>query len=147
RSSACRSTNVGSDMRSITPMLAEIERRTGRLPNVVLADANHASHACIRAATEQGVTTLIAVPERSQKPGRQADDDPSITAWRARMETDEAKRVYRGRASLCELTNAHLRSAYGLDRFVVRGHHKVTCVVLFAAIASNLLQHASTLLG
>jgi transposase len=139
-------TNVGSDMGSITPMLAEIKRRTGRLPNVLLADANHASHACIRAATDQNVTTLIAVPERSQKPGRKADDDPSIAAWRARMETDEAKQVYRARASLCELTNAHLRSAYGLDRFLVRGLQKVTCVALLAAIASNLLQHASTLL-
>src|SRR3954471_12314516 len=35
-------TNVGSDMGMITPMLAEIERRTGQLPKTLLADANHA---------------------------------------------------------------------------------------------------------
>lgn len=140
-------TNLGSDMGSITPMLAEIERRTGQLPHVLLADANHASHACIRAATDRGVTALVAVPERSQKPGKQADDDPAIVAWRARMETDEAKPLYRARAGLCELTNAHLRAHHGLDRFFVRGLQKVSCVVLLAAIASNLLQHASTLLS
>lgn len=142
-----RVTNVGSDMGSITPMLAELQRRTGQLPNAVLADANHASHACIRAATGQGVTALVAVPERSQKAGAKADDEPAVVAWRTRMETDEAKQLYRARASLCELTNAHLRSHYGLDRFLVRGIQKVTCVALFAAIASNLLQHASTLLS
>src|SRR3970282_323556 len=43
--------NVGSDMSAITPMLAEIQRRTGQLPQTLLADANHATHDCIRTAT------------------------------------------------------------------------------------------------
>ena len=140
-------TNVGSDMGAITPMLAEIEHRTGQLPKTLLADANHAAHDCIRAATADGVTVLVAVPERPRPPGRKADDDPAIVAWRARMETDEAKQRYRARAGLCELSNAHLRVHHGVDQFLVRGLQKVTCVALLGAIASNLLQHASTLLG
>lgn len=63
------------------------------------------------------------------------------------MTTDEAKAVYRARASLCELINAHLRSHHGVEQFLVRGLAKVTCVALLAAIASHVLQHASTLLG
>jgi transposase len=140
-------TNVGSDMGSITPMLDEIKRRTGELPNTLLADANHAAHDCIRAATDAGVEVLVAVPERSKKAGANADDDPAIVAWRERMETDEAKQLYRARASLCELVNAHLRTHHGVDHFLVRGLAKVTCVALLGAIASNLLQHATTLLG
>lgn len=140
-------TNVGSDMGSITPMLDEIELRTGQLPITLLADANHAAHDCIRAASEAGVEVLVAVPERSQKPGANADDDPAIVAWRERMETDEAKKIYRARASLCELMNAHLRTHHGVDQFLVRGLAKVTCVALLGAIASNLLQHANVLLS
>lgn len=140
-------TNVGSDMGSISPMLDEIERRTGELPTTLLADANHASHDCIRAATQAGVEVVVAVPERSQQAGPNADDDPAIMAWRARMETAEAKKLYRARASLCELMNAHLRTHHGVDNFLVRGLAKVTCVALLGAIASNLLQHATTLLG
>jgi len=140
-------TNVGSDMGSITPMLAEIEERTGQLPGVLLADANHAAHDCIRAAAEAGVEVLIAVPKRSQEAGANADIDPAIVAWRERMATDEAKKLYRARASLCELMNAHLRTHHGVDAFLVRGLAKVTCVALLGAIASNLLQHAPTLLG
>jgi transposase len=141
-----RVTNVGSDMGSVAPMLDDIERRTGALPNTLLADANHASGADVRAATERGVQFLAAVPERSKTPGPYASDDPSVVAWRERMATDEVQRVYKARASLCELTNAHGR-ARGLNHFLVRGLGKVTCVVLMTAIASNLLQHAAVLLG
>ena len=90
---------------------------------------------------------MIAVPKRSQRAGAQADLDPAVVAWRERMTTDEAKPVYRARASLCELTNAHLRSHHGVEQFLVRGLAKVTCVALLAAITSNVLQHAATLLA
>lgn len=142
-----RVTNLGSDMGSITPMLDQIQRRTGQLPATLLADANHAVHDCIRAATAAGVEVLVAVPERTQRGGAQADDDPAIVAWRERMETDEAKQRYRARAGLCELMNAHLRTHHGVNQFLVRGLAKVTCVATLAAIASNLLQHASAFLG
>ena len=137
---------MGSDMRSIVPMLEQVKLRTGQLPKTLLADANHAAHDCIRTATEAGVEVLISVPTRSQNAGANADLDPAIVAWRERMTTDEAKQVYRARARLCELTNAHLRSHHGVDQFLVRGLAKVTCVALLGAIASNVLQHATTLL-
>jgi hypothetical protein len=134
-------------MGAITPMLDEIHRRTGELPATLLADANHAKHDCIRAATDVGVQAIVAVPERTRHGGANADDDPAIVAWREHMETDEAKRLYRARASLCELSNAHLRTHHGVDQFLVRGLAKVTCVALLGAITSNLLQHAATLLA
>lgn len=127
-------------------MLDDIERRTGKLPDKLLADANHTSHADVRAAAERGVEFLAAVPETSKNPGPNASDDPAVVAWRARMETEEAQRVSKARASLCELTNAHAR-AHGLEHFLVRGLGKVTCVVLMAGITANLLQHAATLLA
>jgi transposase len=142
-----RVTNQGSDMGSITPLLEQVEQRTGQLPTTLMADANHAAHDCIRRATEAGVEVLIAVPTRTRDGGPQAADDPAIVAWQARMETDEAKTLYRARASLCELMNAHMRTHHGVDQFLVRGVAKITCVVLMAVIASNVLQHAHRLLG
>lgn len=139
--------NVGSDMGAITPMLDEIERRTGRLPKVLLADANHAKHECLSVAAERGVEAIVAVPERSRRGGPHASADPAVVAWRERMETEDAKRLYRARASLCELSNAHLGSHHGVDHFLVRGLAAATNVVLLGAIASNLLQHAAALLG
>lgn len=140
-----RVTNVGSDMGSITPMLDEVERRTGALPDVLLADANHAKHDCIRHAASHGVEVLVPVPERAKKPD--AAEDPAIAAWHDRMETDEAKRQYRARAGLCELPNAHLKCHHGVAQVLVRGIERVSCVMVLAALTANLLAHAAALLS
>ena len=141
-----RVTNVGSDMGSITPMLADIEARTAQLPCMLLADANHATYACIMHATRRGVEVFIAVPKREQRASREGAA-PEIVAWRERMKTEEAKRVYRSRAGLCELVNAHLKSHHRTAHVLVRGLEKVTCVALLGALANNLLAHAASLLG
>lgn len=141
-----RVTNVGSDMGSITPMLADIEARTAQLPRVLLADANHAKHACIVHATRRGVEVLIAVPKREQSASHKGAA-PEIVDWRERMGTEDAKRTYRSRAGLCELVNAHFKSHHGAAHVLVRGLEKVTCVALLGALANNLLAHAAALLG
>jgi transposase len=140
-----RVTNVGSDMGSITPMLDEIERRTGALPSVVLADANHVKHECLRNAAERGVEVLVPVPERAKRPDPHTD--PAIAAWHDRMATNGAKQRYRARAGLCELPNAHLKCHHGTAQVLVRGVEKVACVVLLGALAANLLAHAASLLA
>jgi transposase len=140
-----RVTNVGSDMGSVTPMLADIEARTAQLPTMLLADANHAAHACITHATRRGVEVLIAVPAREQSASGHAV--PEVSAWRDRMKTEDAKRTYRSRAGLCELVNAHLKAHHGTAHVLVRGLEKVTCVALLGALANNLLAHATSLLG
>ncbi len=144
---AVQVTNVGSDMGSVTPMLAQIEARTGELPEKLLADANHANHDCIRRCAELGVEAFIPVPSRSQNPGANADHDDAVVAWRERMSTEQAKQVYRARASLCELPNAHLKQHQGLTQVLVRGLGKVTCVGMLAALSANLMQHVARLLG
>jgi transposase len=139
-------TNQGTDYGGMETMLDTIERWTAGLPATLLADAGHASHADISAVTARGVELLMPVPELSKDPD-QGNLAPEIVAWRNRMETSEAKRLFRARAGLCELMNAHVRTRYGLDHFLVRGLPKVTSVVLLTAITSNLLQHALTLLA
>jgi transposase len=135
-------TNTGSDMGSITPMLEDIKARTGQLPGQLLADANHAKHSCIETAERAGVEVIMAVPKREQNATTPAS--PEVQAWRERMKTDAAKRDYRARAGLCELSNAHLKSHHGTERVLVRGLGKVTCVALFGAIAANILAHATS---
>ena len=56
------------------------------------------------------------------------------------MGTDAAKTIYKERAATAELTNADLRCRRGLDRLPVRGTAKVTSVLLWAALAYNLLR-------
>jgi len=142
-------TNVGSDMGSLGPMVEQIEQRTGQRPAVLLADGGHAKAEDIAATRRMGVDVLVP-PAKTAKTIEQLEAegaDPEVIAWRQRMETDEAKQLYRARAGLAELANAHQKTHHGITQVLVHGAAKVTCVILLNAIGCNLLQHASHLLG
>lgn len=143
-----RVTNLGSDVGSIAPRLGAIERRTGALPKTLLADGGHLKFDCLRTAEAKGVVVLMPVPPPSKDPQslRGAYDAP-LAAFRARMETPEAKELYRARAGLAELPNAHFKGRLGLGQFLVRGLANVTRVALLTGLAFNLLGHASSLLS
>jgi transposase len=142
-----RVTNKGSDIGSITPMLEQVRERTGKLPATLLADGGHLKFECLRWAESNGVNALVPLPPPSKDPSsrRSAHDEP-IEAWRARMQTQEAKTLYRARAGLAELPNAQWKGRFGFCEFLVRGLAKATCVALLAALTTNLLAHATNLL-
>ena len=143
-----RVTNKGSDIGSITPMLEEIEARTGHVPNVLLADGGHLHFDCVRNAAERGVDLIMPVRPASTAPtSKTAAQDPAVVAWRARMQGDDAKTLYRARAGLAELANARVKGRLGLGQFLLRGIERVTCVALLTAITHNVLSHASALVS
>lgn len=142
-------TNVGSDLGSMAPMVEQIEARTGQRPGALLADGGHVKAEDISATRSLGVDVLVP-PQETAKAIRKLKAegaDAQVIAWRERMDTDEAKQIYRARAGLVELANAHQKTHHGITQVLVRGAAKVTCVILLNAIGSNLLQHASRLLG
>jgi transposase len=142
-----RVTNVGSDYGSVGPMIDDIERKCGKRPSVLLADNGHASSADIRAAADRGVTALIAPQGRSMSKPPNPREEPAVASWRDRMRTDEAKEQMRARASLCELSNAHIKTRFSMASLLVRGLNKVTCMVLLASLTANLVAHAAALAG
>jgi transposase len=141
-------TNLGSDMGSLSPMAEQIKQRTGEYPEVVLADAGHASHQDIQAMHEKRIAVLCAPAEnaKSIEQLRAENAPPGVVEWRERMETEEAKKAYRARAGLAELANAHQKDHHGLSQVLVRGLTKVTSVVLLNVLASNILSNARHLL-
>lgn len=143
-----RVTNEGSDMGSVGPMLAQVKRRSGELPDNLLADGGHASVEAIKTCADQGVSAYIAAPQRmAQGGGRTADRSAEMEAWRERMASEEGKQEYRGRAGLVENVNAQLKERYGLTQFAVRGLAKVTCMALMVGLAHNLSTHGAALLA
>ena len=138
-------TNQGSDMGSVSPMVEQIEQRTGQVPERVLADGGHATCADVKQCAAKGVEALIAVPERMAQAGQQGDHSPEVEAWRERMRTEEAKEQYKARAGLVENVNAQVKGRYGLTEVTVRGLEKVRCVALLVALAHNLAAHGHDL--
>jgi transposase len=137
-------TNNGTDQPHVAPMLEEIERRTARTPAEYLVDGGFVTHQNIEAISERGAVAYAPVPAaRNDSIDRHVakrGDSPAVAAWRVRMGTEKAKRVYVRRGVLAERTNAELRVHRGLDRLNVRGLAKVNTVVLLAALTLNVLK-------
>ena len=138
-------TNIGTDQPHVEPMLDDIERRTGKkVPEQYLVDGGFVSGENIEVVTERGGIIYAPVPEPRQngvdRHAPRSDDSPAVGAWRVRMGTEEAKRIYGQRATVAERTNADLRGHRRLDRLNVRGLVKVKAVVLLAALTFNALR-------
>lgn len=136
---------VGSDQAQMAPMLEQVTRRCGQAPEGWLVDGGYVAHEQIENASE---TTVVygpvpasreeGVDPHAPKPG----DSEAVAQWRSRMGTEAAKEIYKQRAATAECVNAQSRNR-GLTQFLVRGSEKVTCVMLFFALAHNLMRTAT----
>ena len=131
-----------SDQHELVPMLTQVEARVGR-PDTLLVDGGYVGHTAIDEATARGVTFVAPVPRRrgtADPVPVQPTDSPAVAAWRARMQTDEAKQQYRFRGAIAERINADVRTHRTLGHILVRGLTKVHAWVLWIALAHNLRQ-------
>lgn len=142
--------NRGNDFGQLSRMLKQIEARYGRRAREALVDGGYVSMPEIDAVTATG--TVMYAPTRVQKQTKnplvahphqpRPGDSAAVAAWRVRMGTPEAKETYKERASTSECVNALARNR-GLHQYVVRGIAKVRSVMLWFALAHNLLRAAS----
>jgi transposase len=136
----------GSDGNQLLPMLEQLKRRYGTILPESLVDGGFATLRAIGQASEQG-TRVYAPVSKPKDPGRDAHvalatDAPAIAEWRQRMGTPEAKQIYKQRAASVECVNALARNR-GLQQFRVRGQRKVRAVLLWFALAHNLMRSLS----
>jgi transposase len=137
-------TTSGSDAGQITPLLDQIHERAGAYPKEALADGGfvdlqdiEAAQAAPRECKVYAPVPQPKDPERDRYVPLPADGE-QVRQWRRRMGTEEAKAVYRQRASTIECVNAQARHR-GLVRLLVRGLRKVKAVALWFAIAHNVV--------
>jgi len=136
---------TGSDGGQALPVAEQVQARAGVSPQAYLMDGGFASRGDITALDQKGIVVYAPTrPPRTTTSGRteadpRPDDTPEVANWRARMQTEEAKEVYKERAATAECVNAQLRR-YGLRQLLVRGKSKVLSVLLLAAVTHNLLR-------
>jgi hypothetical protein len=133
---------VGSDQGQRVPMVEQVMARCGQAPESWLVDGGYVGHEQIEQASQHTVV-YGPMPKPKDKAvdayRAKASDNPAVGAWRERMGSDEAKALYKKRAATAECVNAQSRNR-GLQQFRVRGLAKVKCVVLFFALAHNLMR-------
>jgi len=143
-------TTEGTDKAQSEPLREQVQERTGGTVKDHLMDGGFVKLEQIERAEKAGVK-VYAPPQQSRKdidPYRVRETDSAeIAAWRTRMAGDPAKTIYKERASTSETVNADLRTYRGLGPFLVRGLRKVRCVVLWSALAYNLMHFGPVLLS
>ena len=163
---------TGSDMAQMAPMVAQVVTRCGRAPKNWLVDGGFVAHDQIdavsgltrviapvpkpkaaakdkKAVADIQTTTELKLKTPDDRYRRKPTDSPAVGDWRERMDTDEARELYKKRAATAECINAQARNR-GLQQLPVRGLVKVKAVARLFALAHNLmvtLRLAPQLLG
>ena len=136
-------TEDGTDFAHAGPMIDQVKMRTGQTPEHWLLDAGYSSRDTIDEVSAREVTVYAPVPQRHNNPEPYAvkpRDSEAVAAWKQRMHTDEAQAIYKDRGSTAALVNGDLKTWRTLGRFTVRGKSKVLCVLLWNALAYNVLR-------
>jgi transposase len=134
-------TSSGSDRGLLRTMLQRLRARIGRHPQRHLADGGFNSAADIEWAHDQAIE--VYCPPTQSKHGSdpyapRRGDGAGVLAWRARMASEAGQAQYKSRA-ICECIHARWRN-WDLRQLTVRGIEKVRAVVLWYALANNVIQ-------
>ncbi len=138
--------NEGTDVGQAETMETQVAKRSGIHPKDYLVDGGFAQKDTITTLAKRSITVYapVKVPRSSAKSRSHPrwGDTPEVIGWRQRMETEDAKSIYKLRAASAEWTNAQVR-LHGLAKLTLRGLVKVLNAVLLATIAHNLLRWIS----
>jgi hypothetical protein len=138
--------NSGSDMGQMSPMHHNLQQRYGITPDHWLADGGYTKLDAIDELTARGTQPVLPPPS-----SRNADidplapkptDTPARAQWRRLMASEWGKALYVQRGATVECANAQLRRR-GLARFNVCGLIKARAVLLWHALAHNLMRMRS----
>ena len=137
--------NAGSDLGQLAPLVEQVQARYGQAPAEVLADGGYVKLEDLVAVAQPAVGGTVYAPvpqprDPARDPYQPLPSDPdAIAQWRARMGTEAAKVIYKERAATSECVNALARNR-GLRHFLVRGLQKARAVLLWFALAHNLMR-------
>lgn len=136
--------NSGSDQGQATPMLEQVAERYDAKPSEHLADGGYVTHAELTATDAAGCTLYAPLPkprEGQRPPTEPRPEDPvAVANWRARMQTDAAKEIYKKRAQTCELPHADGKKDRALSAVPIRGLDKAFAWAALFALSYDVLR-------
>jgi len=132
-------TNRGSDFGELSPMFNKLKERYKKTPQQFLVDQGYLHHQDIIKVQKSECKVYVNPKESAFKNTPQPGEDDQLTEWRVRMGLDEAKEIYKDRASNSEWANAGMRNR-GLNRLLVRGMSCVSSVLNLHVLTHNILR-------
>lgn len=145
--------NDGYDAAGLSaPMRQQVEERTGKKVEEQLLDGGYTRRRDIEEAHQEKVKLYVPPKPATKAKNRgheleiKGGDSAAVQEWKKRMASAEGKEIYKQRAATSETVNADLRSYRGLVQILVRGMAKSRCVVLWSALAYNVMHFGAKLL-
>ena len=79
-------------------------------------------------------------PKRSPRRVTRIEHSPAVIAFRARMQTEPFRQLYRCRSRIAEFPNAWIKDKFQLRQFRLRGRQKVRTEAVWACLTYNIQQ-------
>lgn len=136
-----------TDQSTFAETILSMEQTIG-LPKTVLADAGFASGAAVKTLQDHTIEPLVAIaktqphrpydfrPPPDPKPERQITE-PWRIEMKAKLETEDAKALYKRRKQTVEPVFGIVKSAMGFRNFLLRGLEKVKTEWTLVSLAYN----------
>jgi len=138
-------TNQAPDVEHLRPMLVEIEKNCGRLPETLSADSGYWSDDNSRQCDKRGVDAHIATGRERPGSGEPAETGGQPRAsndlkerMKAKLGTEDGRKTYGRRKTIVEPVFGQLRGPQGLANFALRGLEKVRAEWSLYCMAHNL---------
>ena len=125
-------TKSGSDQKQTINMINQIKKRYNKTPKTWFQDSGYKNNDQYEKFVKQYEDCTVYMPCKASK-----NESAAMQELRERMETDEAKEMYKARAATAEYANAVARGR-GMQQFAVRGLAKVKNVALMFTITHNM---------
>ena len=135
-----------NDKKELLPMVCQIERRFGRLPDSTSADTGFFSEANLTSPLwdKLGITSLHIPPakeEKGKKPpapvGRISKDISEADKMVRKLRTKAGQAIYRARKSIVEPVFGQIKRALDFDEFRMRGLKRVNQEFSFVCAIHN----------
>ena len=78
-------------------------------------------------------------PSKGRTVSRLVSEPAAVVAFRRKMETEEAKQIYRQRGAVAEFPNAWIKEKIGLRKFSLRGMAKAGMELIWACLTYNVM--------
>lgn len=141
-----RLTQAANDKEELGPMLEEMKKRCGALPERLSADAGYFSEANIKLLENSDIEGFVAVekqkhdegppPARGRPPKNMSVKDK----MKRKLSTKHGREVYKKRKEVVEPVFGQIKEARGLRRFLLRGFDNVSSEWDLWCLTHNLLK-------
>jgi len=130
-----------NDQQQLVPVLQEVAKQLGRMPEAASADGGYFSTAALTHEAVGGVNLHVPPNERAPEQGETLPASASVQQrmWQ-KLKSPDGRAIYNQRQAIVEPVFAHIKHLRGFRQFLLRGLAQVEAEWLLVCMTHNLLK-------